>query len=87
MTASGSAQAFVNPHGYLHEIVTLRRAENLFATGRPSTEFTWFPGYAWEIAWCGRCSEHLGWRFVAVADAEPGLFWGLRRDAITEERR
>jgi cereblon len=68
-------------------VVTVRWAENLIAAGRPSTEFTWFPGYAWEIAWCSRCGEHLGWRFTAVTDGEPGLFWGLRRDAIMEERR
>jgi len=86
MTAPGTPQAFVNPAGFLHEVVTVTWAENLVVAGPATTEFTWFPGYAWEIAWCGRCGEHLGWRFTALADGEPRLFWGLRRDAIFEER-
>lgn len=87
MSAAGPAQAFVNPHGVLHEVVTLRWAENLVVTGTPTTEFTWYPGYAWRIAWCGRCGAHAGWSFDAAGEGDPPSFWGLRRDAIVEEGR
>ena len=86
MSGAGASQAFVNPHGVMHEVVSVRWAENLVATGTPTTEFTWYPGYAWRIAWCGRCGAHAGWSFVAVAEGEPRSFWGLRRDAIIEEK-
>jgi hypothetical protein len=35
-------------------------------TGRPSTQDSWFPGYAWTILYCQRCFNHLGWRFTLV---------------------
>lgn len=76
----------MNPHGYLHEILTLRRARNLLPLGVPTTEFTWFPGYAWQIAFCGGCRSHLGWFFTAVESRDPQSFWGLRRqDVVVDE--
>lgn len=72
-------RVFANPHGYLHEIVTLRRAWNLRTVGAPTTEFSWYPGYAWTIVHCDRCAAHLGWMFEATTDREPARFWGLRR--------
>jgi cereblon len=86
MSASGTAQTFVNPHGFLHEVVTVRWAQNLALAGPPTTEFTWYPGYAWEIASCGRCRAHVGWSFTAVSNREPPRFWALRRDGVVEER-
>ena len=85
MSAAGAAQTFLNPHGFVHEVVTLRWAQHLSVAGPPTTEFTWYPGYAWEIAWCDRCAAHVGWSFTAVDDVEPARFWGLRRDSIVEE--
>ena len=84
MSAAGAAQAFVNPHGFLHEIVTVRYAENLLVGDAPTTEFTWYPGYAWQIAWCARCAAHIGWMFSAVDGSAPVRFWGLRREAIAD---
>ena len=77
-------RVFVNPHGIVHEVVTVRRARNVEVSGGPTTEFTWYPGYAWEIAWCAGCGAHVGWSFTAVAGGEPARFWGLRREAIVE---
>lgn len=37
--------AYVNPHGYVHETLTVYKASNLNLIGRPSTEHSWFPGY------------------------------------------
>lgn len=34
--------------------------------GRPSTQDTWFPGYAWTIMCCSRCFGHLGWKYTWV---------------------
>jgi cereblon len=85
MTASGSAQTFLNPHGFVHEVVTVRWAENLKVEGASTTEFTWYSGYAWQAAWCAACGAHVGWSFVTVEENDPPRFWGLRRDAIVEE--
>jgi cereblon len=81
----GANELFVNPHGFLHEVLTVRWAKNLIVAGPPTTEFTWYRGYAWEIAWCARCRNHAGWSFVAVEEGDPPAFWALRRDSIVEE--
>jgi len=78
MHAGGALGAFVNPHGYLHEVVTVRRACGLVRIGEPTLEATWFPGFAWTLALCGACGAHVGWHFSGE-----GSFWGLRRPAIT----
>jgi len=85
MTSGGPSGVYVNPHGFLHEVLTVRRARNLLVAGPPTTEFTWYPGYAWEIAFCARCRSHVGWSFTATAGGDPPSFWGLRREAIVEE--
>lgn len=33
--------------------------------GEASAEFTWFPGYQWQIVLCTVCRSHLGWLFSA----------------------
>ena len=38
--------------------------------GPETDEFTWFKGYRWRIAVCGRCQVHLGWRFRSANRAE-----------------
>lgn len=70
--------AFANPHGYLFEIGCYQRAAGGRAVGRRSMEFSWFPGYGWEILVCMRCGFHLGWRFAASAH----VFYGLILDAL-----
>ena len=54
---------FVNPHGYLYQIGCFARAPGCLTVGPPTDHFTWFPGYTWRIAICGRCSTLLGWAF------------------------
>uniref|UniRef100_A0A7S3Z5K1 CULT domain-containing protein n=2 Tax=Lotharella globosa TaxID=91324 RepID=A0A7S3Z5K1_9EUKA len=34
---------------------------------RPTTEHTWFPGFAWQMASCAACDSHLGWGFSPAA--------------------
>jgi hypothetical protein len=56
---------FANPHGLVFETVCYKRAMGCVVTGPPSDEFTWFSGYLWQIALCGGCLNHLGWRFTS----------------------
>ena len=41
---------------------------------------TWFPGYAWQVVFCQRCSIQLGWRFNSVAGGH--RFFGLLKDRL-----
>ncbi|XP_033122255.1 protein cereblon-like isoform X2 [Anneissia japonica] len=83
MSLDGPMAAYVNPGGYIHETLTLYRAQNLNLIGRPSTENSWFPGYAWTIIQCRHCSGHMGWKFKATKrKLRPEKFWGLTRSAL-----
>lgn len=44
MSADGPLNAFVNPHGFVHETLTLKVARGLHLVGRAETENSWFPG-------------------------------------------
>lgn len=68
--AGAHLHAFVNPVGVRYEISCFRRAPGCVALGRPSAEFSWFPGMAWQVGICRRCREHLGWRYVVAAGGD-----------------
>ena len=61
--AGQHTHVFFNPHGLIFEIGCFSSAGGCCQTGEPSSEFTWFPGYAWQITLCTACGLHLGWRF------------------------
>ncbi|KAG8200650.1 hypothetical protein JTE90_022272 [Oedothorax gibbosus] len=83
MSLQGPQGTYVNPNGYVHEAITVYKASKLRTVGRPSTEASWFPGYAWTIVECERCSCHMGWRFTAVdKKVKPVKFWALCRSSI-----
>ncbi|KAH9570350.1 hypothetical protein CY35_02G035200 [Sphagnum magellanicum] len=85
MSSDGPISAYVNEHGYVHETLTLSRARGLILAGQPQTANSWFPGYAWILAECTACAEHMGWRFTAVAkETRPKAFWGIRRSQLAE---
>ena len=75
---AGDLHTFVNPQGQVFELVCFSHAAGAVASGKPSLEFTWFPGHAWRYARCRRCGVQLGWRFEG-----PALFWGLIRHALS----
>lgn len=80
--AKGNVNAnYCNPAGYIHETLTVHKTideEVLRIVDRPSSEFSWFPGYAWQIAVCGVCSAHIGWKFTALTKhLKPKSFFGL----------
>ncbi|MQL78834.1 hypothetical protein Taro_011252 [Colocasia esculenta] len=45
MSSDGPLNAYVNPYGYVHEIVTVSKASGLALRGSPVKEHSWFPGY------------------------------------------
>jgi hypothetical protein len=69
-----------NPHGYCYRVGCFASAGGLVATGEPTAEYTWFPGYAWQVQNCARCRHHLGWRYSSA----DGGFWGLILDHLVE---
>jgi cereblon len=80
-------QVFTNPGGLVCQVLTLMRANGLMFLGPATSEYTWFPGYAWRIALCTQCTNHLGWRYEALAaGASPLDFFGLLVTALIEER-
>jgi len=83
MSSEGPQGAYVNPGGYVHETLTLYKAKNLSLIGEPSTEYSWFPGYAWTICQCRFCDSHMGWKFTASSGSlVPKKFWGLSRRSL-----
>lgn len=69
----GEEHDFTNPHGIAFHIGCFREAPGCTAPGLATTEHTWFPGYAWEVAYCARCGTHMGWLFKSPADGFYGL--------------
>ncbi|HLV65500.1 MAG TPA: cereblon family protein [Polyangiaceae bacterium] len=61
------SHAFLNPAGYVYRIGCFASAPGVRVSGPPSEEFSWFSGHAWEVAVCGACTTHLGWRFSREA--------------------
>ena len=45
MSSDGPLGAYVNPHGFVHEVMTLYRATGLVCRGPAVKEYSWFPGY------------------------------------------
>lgn len=63
-------RAFFNPAGIAFEIRCFQNAPGTLPSGPPSEDFSWFPGYAWQIVLCSTCQAHLGWKFSAVTTAQ-----------------
>ncbi|MCB0343745.1 MAG: hypothetical protein KDD66_01440 [Bdellovibrionales bacterium] len=72
--------AFANPAGILFQIACFSEAPGSIIEGSPTTEFTWFSGYSWQIANCRSCFSHLGWLYVSTNDS----FFGLILDRLCE---
>ncbi|XP_021928619.1 protein cereblon isoform X2 [Zootermopsis nevadensis] len=87
MSVEGPQGTYVNPGGFVHETLTLHKAQGLQCLNEePSTEYSWFPGYAWTIAECRYCQKHMGWKFTATQKLmKPQKFWGIcRRSIVTK---
>ncbi len=55
--------AFFNPAGVIFEIRCFSSAAGCTVQGESFSEFTWFAGYTWTLAFCSRCANHMGWYF------------------------
>lgn len=86
MSSDGPLGAYVNPHGFVHEIMTLLKANGLALIGRPVKEYSWFPGYAWTITNCANCETQMGWLFTATnKKLKPRSFWGIRSSQVADD--
>ena len=74
------AHTFANPHGFVFHIGCFAVAPGCATGSDPSNEFSWFPGYAWQVAVCRGCGTHLGWLFRS-GDSR---FHGLIVDRLAE---
>ncbi|CCO22034.1 cereblon family protein [Maridesulfovibrio hydrothermalis] len=72
--------SFFNPHGYVFQIRCFSAAKGCISTGDPSSEFSWFANCTWQVAACGRCLGHLGWKFSSDSNS----FFGLIKNNIRE---
>ncbi|CAH9106261.1 unnamed protein product [Cuscuta epithymum] len=85
MSREGPLGAYANPHGHVHEIMTLLKAHELAVIGNPVREYSWFPGYGWSIAECARCGCQMGWLFTATnSKLKPRSFWGIRCSQLAD---
>jgi hypothetical protein len=67
--------AFANPGGIVFEIGCFSDAKGCIPGSMSSFEFSWFPGYSWEIGVCVNCSTHLGWIFSSTDNHFFGLIF------------
>lgn len=80
MSKQGVSSSYCNPSGFVHETLTVYRVipKTIRTTSKPSTDFSWFPGYSWQISVCNACNNHIGWKFVTTKRGyKPKKFYGL----------
>ena len=70
---------FFNPSGELMEVMTVRTAPGLRPVGRPTSDFSWFPGTSWTVGACVGCGLQLGWWYRRT---EGGEFAGLITERV-----
>ncbi|KAI3933643.1 hypothetical protein MKW92_039057 [Papaver armeniacum] len=86
MSSDGPLGAYVNPNGFVHEVMTLYKANGLALVGGAVKEYSWFPGYAWTIVNCAMCETQMGWLFTAIdAKLKPKSFWGIRSSQVADD--
>jgi hypothetical protein len=78
--AGGHIHVFTNPGGFVYEIALYEYADCVMA-GPATTDYTWFPGHAWQMAMCASCHAHLGWRYRKAGSV---AFYGLIRERLVE---
>lgn len=71
-----------NPAGIIYEISSFYKAPGVVGDGTPSSDFSWFAGYLWQIVVCRKCRTHLGWRFTSSQSNAPTFFGLIIRHLI-----
>ena len=74
------AHTCVNPAGLSYRIGCFAIVVGCEIVSNPSSEWSWFPGWRWQVEQCGGCRTHLGWKFIRNDSA----FHGLILDRLTE---
>ncbi|MDH3693225.1 MAG: cereblon family protein [Gammaproteobacteria bacterium] len=69
----GHQHSFTNPAQVRFTIGCFSSAPGCAGVNGFTSEFTWFPGYQWQVVLCGGCAEHLGWKFKALDHRFYGL--------------
>lgn len=54
---------YKNPEGYMYTLGCYIQAKGCKNVGKPTMEYTWFPGFSWIYAICSKCFSHLGWHY------------------------
>ncbi|MBF0263805.1 MAG: hypothetical protein HQL46_00915 [Gammaproteobacteria bacterium] len=77
-----------NPNGFTFVFKCFSKAPGCLLLGKPTTENTWFSGYAWKLSLCQSCGEHLGWYFTSVPlvgshHQNEDKFFGLISDKLS----
>lgn len=70
---------FLNPGGHVFRIGCFEAADGCMALGVPTSDWTWFEGFEWQVAICGQCNIHLGWFYRSMNDQN---FYGLILDLL-----
>ena len=78
-----TVHTYTNPHGFTYTFCTFMAAPGCIQMGEPTTEHSWFPPFAWQLAHCAGCREHLGWCFRSTVSE---MFYALIEDRLIEEQ-
>ncbi|MEF2145950.1 MAG: cereblon family protein [Desulfovibrionaceae bacterium] len=73
---------FCNPHGIVYELGCFAFAAGCLPSSPAVEDFSWFPGYSWQIVSCAGCADHLGWRYTSRTGQG---FYGLILERLREE--
>jgi hypothetical protein len=80
---SSHRHTFTNPHGLVFQIGCFSDAPGCAQIGKTTQEWTWFSGYAWQVALCRSCGIHLGWRYRS---SDGDGFHGLILDRLVADK-
>lgn len=72
---------FSNPAGLLFQIGCFRLVPGGLPASPPEARWSWFPGYAWQVALCSCCAAHVGWRYTGGGDS----FFALILNRLLQE--
>jgi hypothetical protein len=81
--SSSHRHRFINPHGLVFQIGCFASAPGCAQVGAATEEWTWFSGYAWQVALCRSCGIHLGWRY---RNSSGNGFYGLILDRLVSDK-
>jgi len=71
---------FANPHGLIFEIGCFLTTEGCGYLGHKTAEWSWFKGFSWKVAVCGKCLAQVGWVFISSTGLKS--FHGLILDRL-----